>query len=167
MCGKKILVLSLVCLFGWWLVFESPVCSCQYMSPASSTKSNMHTLQTTLETYGVDWGGMYPASLSELYQAATRASNPYWKDANRPASQADKQATAFVDFEARTQAEEVRRRDRYTEWLGIRFYTYAKARSRFLVLYQSESPTRYFIYGLDGEGQFLKDRGEIFVLSNG
>ncbi|MBT9544430.1 MAG: hypothetical protein IV090_03495 [Candidatus Sericytochromatia bacterium] len=137
------------------------------MSPASSTKSNMHTLQTTLETYGVDWGGMYPASLSELYQAATRASNPYWKDANRPASQADKQATAFVDFEARTQAEEVRRRDRYTEWLGIRFYTYAKARSRFLVLYQSESPTRYFIYGLDGEGQFLKDRGEIFVLSNG
>ncbi len=166
MYGKKILVLSLVCLFGWWLVFELPVCSCRYMSPASSTKANMFTLQTTLETYGVDWGGMYPATLSELHQAATTASNPYWKDAIRPGSQVDKQASAFADFEAQTQAEEVRRRDPYTEWLGIRFYTYAKARSRFLVLYQSESPTRFFIYGLNGDGQILTDKGEPLVLSN-
>jgi hypothetical protein len=165
MYGKKILVLSLVCLFGWWLVFELPVCSCQDRSPVSSTKANMFTLQTTLETYGVDWGGLYPASLSELHQEATNASNPYWKDAIRPTSQSDREP-AFVDFGKQTQAEEVKSRDPYTEWLGIRFYSYPKARSRFLVLYQSESPTRYFIYGLDGEGLLIKDRGEIFVLSN-
>lgn len=162
----KRLVLSLFGLFGFGLIFYQPVCSCQDRSPTSSTLANMHTLQTTLETYGVDWGGTYPRTLAELYQAASTAPNPYWKDAVRPGFQDRKQRLAFVDFEAKTQVEEVKRRDPYTEWLGIRFYTHTTAPSRFLVLYQSESPTHYFIYGLDGDGQILQHKGEPFVLSN-
>ena len=29
----------------------------------SSVKANMHTVQTMLETYGVDWGGTYPTTV--------------------------------------------------------------------------------------------------------
>ncbi|MFN4149396.1 MAG: hypothetical protein ACK4IX_00490, partial [Candidatus Sericytochromatia bacterium] len=39
---------------------------------ARSVKVNMYTLQTILETYAVDWGGLYPQNLNELKKEAIK-----------------------------------------------------------------------------------------------
>lgn len=36
------------------------------------------SLQVIVETYGVDHEGVYPASLAELYAAASKGPSPYW-----------------------------------------------------------------------------------------
>ena len=54
----------------------------------SSVKANMHTVQTMLETYAVDWGGIYanaattPAAALNLQNEA--GSKNYWKDFKNP-----------------------------------------------------------------------------------
>jgi hypothetical protein len=53
---------------------------------SSDTQGNMHVLQTIVETYGVDWGGLYPESLERLEKEATHAS--YWKGFVNPINQA-------------------------------------------------------------------------------
>jgi hypothetical protein len=51
----------------------------------SSVKANMHTLQTMVETYGVDHGGTYAPDLDILLQAAENNSyGSYWKDFTNP-----------------------------------------------------------------------------------
>jgi prepilin-type N-terminal cleavage/methylation domain-containing protein len=54
----------------------------------SSVKANMHTVQTMLETYAVDWGGIY-ANAATTAGAATNLKNEassksYWKDFKNP-----------------------------------------------------------------------------------
>ncbi|MBT9544521.1 MAG: hypothetical protein IV090_03955 [Candidatus Sericytochromatia bacterium] len=53
----------------------------------SSVKANMHTLQTLVETYGVDWGGMYPENMARLEKVAKTGSYPYWKEIINPVNQ--------------------------------------------------------------------------------
>ena len=43
-------------------------------------KVYMHTLQTMVETYAVDWGGLYPPNLAALEAEARRPDRGYWKE---------------------------------------------------------------------------------------
>jgi len=51
-------------------------------------KEQMRFVQTMVETYGVDWGGVYPANVAELYKEATGSDNPYFKEVVNPVSAA-------------------------------------------------------------------------------
>ncbi|MEZ0374867.1 MAG: DUF3352 domain-containing protein [Candidatus Sericytochromatia bacterium] len=51
---------------------------------SASVRANMHTLQTMVETYGVDHEGLYPHSLAELEKAARNSSYNYWKTLSNP-----------------------------------------------------------------------------------
>lgn len=46
-------------------------------SMLSVIQANAHTVQTAIETYAVDWQGIYPSNTSELIQEAT--SKNYWR----------------------------------------------------------------------------------------
>ena len=56
----------------------------------SSVKANMHTLQTMVETYAVDFGGLYPPEIGKgtvLHQVASKtdgATSAYWKSFANP-----------------------------------------------------------------------------------
>jgi len=56
----------------------------------SSVKANMHTIQTCVETYGVDFGGNYPdwvnGSGAGLYVEANKPGKVYWKEFKNPFS---------------------------------------------------------------------------------
>ncbi len=53
---------------------------------SSSVKANAHTLQTMVETFGVDHGGLYPEDMTSLLKAA-KGENAYWKDVTNPLTQ--------------------------------------------------------------------------------
>ncbi len=53
---------------------------------ASRVKANMRSLEVAVETYGVDWGGLYPESVARLEKAAQGAS-PYWLELTNPVNQ--------------------------------------------------------------------------------
>lgn len=50
----------------------------------SSVKANMHTFQTVLETYAVDWGGVYADTSAQLKTEASAAGKTYWKEFKNP-----------------------------------------------------------------------------------
>ncbi|HEY9844008.1 MAG TPA: hypothetical protein V6D23_26290, partial [Candidatus Obscuribacterales bacterium] len=115
----------------------------------SSVKANMHTLQTLVETYAVDWGGVYPPDLDALYAEASRPGAEYWRNVTNP----------------------------YTERSGIGHRGSLLDFSQFLAdpdfqglaLYQPVpgSPiVKYYIYGSDAKGKLVQDKGQDFVLSN-
>ena len=56
----------------------------QPLSRDERVKTNMHTLQIMIETYGVDWGGNYPESLEGLHREAVMPGREYWKDFSNP-----------------------------------------------------------------------------------
>lgn len=53
---------------------------------SSSVKANAHTLQTIVETFGVDHSGLYPEDMTSLLKAA-KGENTYWKDFKNPLTQ--------------------------------------------------------------------------------
>jgi len=113
----------------------------------SSIKANMHTVQTMLETYGVDWGGTYPGTVALLSAEASGASNPYWKDFVNPFSSANATSAApgaaLIDYAASGTATNAGKTG-----------------------YDAASSTKYYLYGYDKVGAFLKDKGRNFTLSN-
>ena len=105
------------------------------------TKPEMHKLQTLVETYAVDWGGVYPPSIETLEYDAKNSSQPYWKDIldknGEPAlMNADEPARPF----------------------GIRYVPERDPETGALTL--------YWIYGYDRKGEYLQDKGQTFTLSN-
>ncbi|MGE3724928.1 MAG: type II secretion system protein [Candidatus Sericytochromatia bacterium] len=116
----------------------------------SSIKANMHTVQTMLETYGVDWGGTYPSSATALITESLAASNPYYKDFVNPfTSQSMGPAGAtstnsLLDITATTTA----------------------AGNIGRTGYEDVGTTKYFLYGFDKVGAVVKDKGTAFSLSN-
>lgn len=64
----------------------------QDRAKVSSVKANMHTVQTMLETYAVDWGGTYAADAAAL--VAEAESKAYNKEFKNPF---DPSAAAFED----------------------------------------------------------------------
>lgn len=122
----------------------------RYRVQESSVKANMHSLQTMIETYGVDWGGTYPENLHILVKEAQQNSNPYWKELTNPFTQQTGigQQGAMLDFAN---------------------YRAGNPLNQGLVIYESSpSKSLYFIYGVDAQGNWVQDqsRNEAFYLSN-
>jgi ankyrin repeat protein len=113
----------------------------------SALKANMHTLQTIVETYGVDHQGMYPKDLTELFAEADKGK--YWKDFSNP-------------FNGR-------------QGFGESIRDYGSGATGLpdcgKVLYQpvvvKGKISKYYLYSVDQNGQLLKNKDHAFSLSNG
>lgn len=155
-------------------------CSC---SKSSSVKANMHTLQTMVETYAVDWKGVYPPTLAALITEAQQTSErgAYWKEFTNPYTRqtgVGKSLTAvplnkFYQVKRQLQKRELP----HTDLLGLRFY-HAQAQAELpplapltlepgMAVYIPVNQNQYFIYGTDKHAEWLSSKGEYFVLSNG
>jgi type II secretory pathway pseudopilin PulG len=125
------------------LILPNFVGSCD-QGQLSSVKSNMHTLQTMLETYAVDWGGVYPSNIQVLYREANKKDKGYWKDFSNPLTGNSGTGVSYAN-EGESQAP------------GI--VTYAPVGTK--------DVTRYFIYGYDKkDGKRVQNKGQDFYLTN-
>lgn len=124
----------------------------------SSVKANMHTVQTMLETYGVDWGGVYPTTVGTattgLIGQSLTSSNPYFKDFANPFTSKSMGASGATP--------------------GNSVYDLANtttaAANAGLVGYDDVAVNsvvgKYFVYGNDKVGAIIKDKGQFFTLTN-
>ncbi|MGV3526373.1 MAG: DUF3352 domain-containing protein [Candidatus Sericytochromatia bacterium] len=119
---------------------EEPVIGKVRANPVPYVKANMHTLQTIVETYGVDWGGAYPESLAALEKEARMCGREYWKSLSNPVNPAEGALTEDLQ----------------------------NAKPGQVVYVPERGPhiTRYWIYGVDKQGRRLNDRGAEFTLTN-
>ncbi|PKL76396.1 MAG: hypothetical protein CVV27_10465, partial [Candidatus Melainabacteria bacterium HGW-Melainabacteria-1] len=140
--------------FGALIGQATGIPEAQERARISSVKANMHTLQTLVETYAVDWGGIYPRNLQDLYAEASRKTDygSYWRDVKNPysAQSGIGHQGSLLDFK--------------------NYLPEAKADFKGLAMYQplpGPEPTSYAIYGTDQHGDLIQDRqGGVFVLSN-
>jgi type II secretion system protein G len=128
----------------------------------SSVKANMHTVQTMLETYGVDWGGTYPTTVGTtttgMIGESLTASNPYYKDFANPFTSTSMGSNTTVANG--TIGNSVI--DQNTAAL----IATAIGNAGKVGYDASGGNTKYYIYGNDKVGAILKDKGKNFVLSN-
>ncbi|MFN8578795.1 MAG: hypothetical protein U0354_18355 [Candidatus Sericytochromatia bacterium] len=130
----------------------------------SSVKANMHTMQTTLETYSVDWSGLYPETLEALEQEAK--DKKYWKELKNPFNSSSTNTVYINDSEYQQAKTTLTFKGQPIE--DMSFF-------RGAVIYKPYDTTNvngttltaYFIYGLDMFGDYIKDRDVYFVLTNG
>lgn len=116
-----------------------------------SVMANMHTVQTMVEIYGVDYGGVYPSELKTLEMAAkdtTQGTSPYWKELTNPYTQESGPDATLM---------------KYKDYSPDPKY---KGRVLYAPDAQDDTPTKYWIYGTDGEGKLLTRKKQVFVLSN-
>lgn len=124
------------------------ITSAQQRAKTSSVKANMHTLQTMVETYAVDWGGCYPKDIAMLEKEAKSSSASYWKDLTNPFNQ---DLPALKDYSQNQAGEDDAGQALYkpgTQDQSIGCITY------------------YEIFGNDADGQPIQDKGKDFILSN-
>lgn len=115
-------------------------------SKVSSVKANAHTLQTMLETYAVDFKGIYPPNIKALEIEAKKNVNPYWKELKNPFNANTN--TALDNFNELSKKVD-----------GTVLYV--------PVINKNYEVVKYFIYGVDKNGKSLKEKGnEIFYLTN-
>ena len=133
----------------------------------SSVKANMHTFQVMLETYGVDHGGTYPNTMTSL-AADAKASN-YVKSYTNPFTM----VTLDIDNAnpGKNLAEVITGSFAPSSWTSAAVYGGAGGTACVgQVIYRrslpAESYTRYTLYGLDKNAQFITNKGIIFVVSN-
>lgn len=105
----------------------------------ANVKSNAHTLQTMLESYGVDWGGKYPDFVADLETEAKTGA--YWKELKNPFDLGSGLINYVVEGAGATG--------------GAVGYDQSSA-----------DDTKYFIYGYDKNKNFIKDKGQPFTLTN-
>lgn len=107
----------------------------------SVVKANMHTLQHMLSIYAVEWNGLYPDNVQELYIDAVNRSKPYWKEFANPYNSAYGVGQALND-------------ERGQKVPGI-------------VTFKTTNENRYyFIYGYNGEGMRIQTKGKDYYLTN-
>lgn len=153
-------------LFLFFISSSQPVgaCSCARIS---SVKANMHTLQATLETFYLEHH-YYPRSVQTLEEEAKRSTHPYWKDYYNPFTSTTGHWQAWVDFEY-VPFDSYQNKENFVDILGIKILINQKKSIQSLsglVVYAQISNQKYFIYGLDKVGKIIKDKGQVFHLSN-
>ncbi len=160
------MLLGLVLAIAFW---PEPTWACTCRTRTASVQANMHTLQTAVETYAVKHRGNYPKSLAVLYKEAT--AQDYWKDFANPYTYAAERSLFMADMPQWKQLT-AQRTSQYVFGLRVRSLpqgekpTPAERVYAGVVLYAYAAPNGYRIYGLDGQGQLLRDRGETFFLSH-
>ncbi|MBC7543637.1 MAG: type II secretion system protein [Candidatus Sericytochromatia bacterium] len=105
----------------------------------ANVKSNAHTVQTMLESYGVDFGGKYPTSVANLQGEAQTGA--YWKALSNPF---DGLTTTSLETFTGT----------FTNGGAVGYNM------------QAADNTKYFVYGSDKNKVRVKDKGTDFMLSN-
>lgn len=115
---------------------------------AYTVRANMHTYQTMIETYAVDWGGVYPQNVTELIQEAKE--QRYYKEVTNPYSDLP---SVIKDGLAAAGCED-----------GVAYYQTPAT----VTLKEENKPTypTYEISGCGDHQQPIMDRGELFILSN-
>lgn len=167
----------LFCLLGLFAVAgglaDAPVQACMCRHPVSTVISNMHTLQTMLEAYGVDWGGVYPQNLKSLQiEAQFTAQHRYWQKLINPYGYRSGWhiQPALLDMQVFKRLNFKNERTATILGLPIDFSQNKEQVLQGVVLYQpiftGSVSTSYAIYGLDGVGQLILHQGQPFVLSN-
>lgn len=121
----------------------------------SSVKANMHTFQTIVETYGVDFGGSYAANVTKLNTAATdttQGTSAYWKDFSNPFTSQSGKDKSYGDAAAPIKA------DSSITSLTSGIVAYAV---------DGTTPTKYYIYGGGKKSNVsVRDKGKAFFLTN-
>ncbi len=116
-----------------------PACGCA----EPSQKINMHKLQSMLENYAVDWGGVYPENVKQLETTAKNAAQPYWIEISNPVSKAKGLGKAYGDVNS-------------PPVFGMVVY-----------VPHGKPITTYAIYAYqDAKPEFIRDKGLVFFLSN-
>lgn len=121
--------------------------SAQDRARISGLKTNMHTFQTLLESYAIDWGGVYPGDCASLQRDGSEPGRAYWKDFANPFTGTTGPGQSYADAAS----------------LPLPAPSQAG-----LVLYNpgGQPIMAYFIYGLDKNGEPVRDKGQAFMLSN-
>lgn len=113
----------------------------------SSVKANMHTFQTIVETYAVDWGGYYGPDVATIKSEAVLPGRDYWKElANPYLGEGTPTLADYKDYQPGPAS------------AGMVFYDPIPG--------EDGQIARYWIYGTDNEGQLIQDKGQTFVLTN-
>ncbi|MBC7473907.1 MAG: DUF3352 domain-containing protein [Candidatus Sericytochromatia bacterium] len=131
----------------------------QSRARTATAKANMYTFQLIAETYAVDNYGIYANNLPSLINVSKK--RKYFKDVKNP-------------FTAKTG---MGINGSYIEYKDYKNYKGNKSNLKGLVVYQSEKCKynkkdkkneclSYKIYGLDEKGNFIKNDGKVFYLSN-
>lgn len=113
----------------------------------SSVKANMHTLQTLVETYAMDWKGEYPRNTLAVNQDAVQGK--YWKDFVNPFTSRSGRYYSFADIGAFSSLSQ--------DHAGLVLYDPIVSQGKV---------SHYYLYGLDQEGRRIRDKGQDFVLTN-
>ncbi|MFN8672197.1 MAG: hypothetical protein U0457_08990 [Candidatus Sericytochromatia bacterium] len=137
-------------------------------------KNNMHTLQTAIETFGVDNYSYYPKNLDDLFKEANEVSTPYWKILTNPINKKIDKNNAFADYKEYKEA-----KDKKVFAGFILYEALDLVKSRKDESYVGVKPSedfykkypiianKYKIFGVDSEGNLLKNSDkEVFYLSN-
>lgn len=133
----------------------------------SALKANMNIVQSSLETYAVDWGGIYPSNTSELIQEAK--SKNYWKTiTNSLTGDKDDSVIDYSDY--------INAKNNLI-YKGNPIESISELKGKVVVSTEMQGGdiTRYYIYGVDLFGEFLTNNyvypnsnspTQIFYLTN-
>ena len=130
----------------------------------------MHTLQAALEAYALDHDGIYPESAELLKNEAVKKN--YWRHFKNPYINKHGYGVSFVDMKEWQKNKRYERENSGYFWgLRVRWTdSDVSEKTQYvtsgIVLYDYIQPTLYRIYGVDGSGVIIKDRGEAFYLTN-
>ncbi|MFN8673289.1 MAG: hypothetical protein U0457_14555 [Candidatus Sericytochromatia bacterium] len=135
--------------------------SCGDRPKSTSVKSNMHTFQTIVETYSVDYPGLYAKNVENLNKASKTASNKYWKDFNNPYTGKTGKGISYDNFDKNIILDE-------QGWYN---YFFPKKYPAGMVYYDpvidGKNITKYYIYGSYANGKLIRDsNGMLLTLSN-
>lgn len=122
--------------------------SAQDRAKTAAVKANMHTFQTVLESYAIDWGGVYAPNVNGLKIAGSEPGREFWQEFANPYSALTGEGKAYGDADVLPAPE---------------------GANAGLVLYNPAAPGPvfgYFIYGLDKVGSPIQDKGTVYYLTN-
>lgn len=131
-----------------------PACACG----GPSIKANMHTLQTMVETYAVDWGGEYPPNLTALKADASLPAKAYWKAFANPLPVKTREKILLWELEMTKEG---------VTGIGNALVEEGRAIRPGIVSYAvSPERTTYWIYGYDDKNRRIQDKGKNYFLTN-
>lgn len=136
----------------------------QDRAKVASVKGNMHTVQTMIETYGVDWGGAYPTAYDQLRNEAINRA--YAKDFVNPFS--GRTVSLQNNIDCLRLAETITGTFAPTSYNDASVYGGpGGAGCAGQVIYRrAVQGGLYAIYGLDKAGIWIQDKGKVFELTN-
>lgn len=143
--------------------------SAQERAKLATVKSNMRNFQVLLETYGTDWGGTYPRTLVELSDEAT--AKDYNKSYKNPFTGINLSLTnTSIGYGL---AELITGTDVPATWTDTSVATINSNPGTSCigqVIYRrplpSEGYTKYSLYSIGKNGEFLMSGTTIFSISN-